>query len=537
MNERSAESAEVLVIGGGISGLALALAAARQGLRVTVLEADDFGGGATANSLRIVHGGLRYLQTLNVRRARRSIRARRDLMKLAPDVIRPIECRIPLSTWGVRSRVPLTIACLLADALGWDKNAGLAENDRLPGSNVWTPVSLYPDSVSTEKTPAIGWWDAVLSQPHRLIATLVRQCDSLGVSLVNHARVTELVVDTDNRVSGARYQRIGESSSTLLRCRVVVDVAGHGGRLFRRRIGSLRPVCDWVGAANFLLDEQTSGSCAIGLRVRERNGANDGAEKLGKKRDFFFVPTPSGVLAGTTYTHVEPDSEINAVLTLAYEQLLDEISRARADRAISTSDVRHFFWGLLPAASRGAGSASSRLLSRDIVIDGTKEFGLAGYIRVQGVKLTTAFELASRVVPLLQQYHSKDDSDEPVGLPELATTTVAETPAVLSLDTPSAVKLTLESMESDDVRDLVRHCVHHEYALTLEDLLQRRLGLLPFDYPGEPLRRRLAEHMARLLSWDDSRTTQELRHAESVQTEDPLNSFALAASSAKGVGL
>jgi glycerol-3-phosphate dehydrogenase len=157
------------------------------------------------------------------------------------------------------------------------------------------------------------------------------------------------------------------------------------------------------------------------------------------------------------------------------------------------------------------------------------------------VKLTTAFELASRVVPLLQQYHSNnyanDHSDEPVGSSEFATTSVAETPAVLSLDTPSAVKRALESMENDDVRELVRHCVHHEYALTLEDLLQRRLGLLPFDYPGEQLRRSLAEHMARLLDWDDARTTQELRQADSVQTEDPLNSFALAATSAKGVGL
>lgn len=537
MNDKPAETAEVLVIGGGISGLALALAAARQELRVTVLEADDFGGGATANSLRIVHGGLRYLQTLNVRRARRSIRARRDFMKLAPDVIRPMECRIPLSTWGIRSRVPMTIACLFADALGWDKNSGLAENNRLPGSNVLTSVLLHPESTNTENIPAIGWWDAVLSQPHRLMAALVRQCDSLGIRLVNHARVTELVVDKDDRVVGARYQRIGDSSTTRLRCRVVVDVAGHGGRLFRRRIGSLRPVCDWVGAANFLLDEPSPGAWAIGLRVRERNGASGGAESLGKKRDFFFVPTPSGVLAGSTYTHLEPGAGIDSALELAYEQLLDEISRARPDRDISASNVKHLFWGLLPAGPKGVGSASSRLLSRDLVIDGAREFGVAGYIRVQGVKLTTAFELASRVVPLLQQYHSKDDSDEPVGLPEFATTSVAETPAVLSLDTPSAVKLTLESMESDDVRELVRHCVHHEYALTLEDLLQRRLGLLPFDYPGEQLRRSLAEHMARLLSWDDSRTTQELRHAESVHTQDPLNSFTLAASSAKGVGL
>jgi len=533
-NNELQQSSEILVIGGGISGLALALAAAQQGLQVTVLEAGDFGGGATANSSRIVHGGLRYLQTLNLKRARRSIRARRELMRLAPDVVRPIECRIPVSTWGVRSRIPLTIACLFADILGWDKNSGLSGDGRLPGSNVWKPISLYPGKERSKGIPAIGWWDAILSQPHRLVARLVGKCNSLGIRLVNHARVTELVVDESKGITAVLYQRMGDDVPSRLGVQAVVDASGHGGRSFRRRIAAIKRECDWVGAANFLLDEQPSSSCAIGLRARECGG-KEGATKLGKWRDFFFVPTPSGLLAGTTYTFADPDAKPALAKSLAYQQLMDEINRARPDREVSAENIKHFFWGLLPATIAASGSASSRLLGRDLIVDGAKNYGLPGYYRVQGVKLTTAFELAYRVVPMLLRYRSSVDRGGLKGSTEVASSAEIVAPTILMLASPSDLKTTLSSMTDDEIRNMVSHCVRQEYAQTLEDLLQRRLGLLPCDYPNEQMRRSLAQEMATQLGWDESRLAKELELAESLVAEGPTLSFDLAASSTTAI--
>src|SRR3954468_23664027 len=88
---------DVLVVGGGIYGLTLAYDAAQRGLSVALVERDDFGGGASFNHLRTIHGGLRYLQTLDLSRARESVRERRTIARIAPHTARPVPFALSLS--------------------------------------------------------------------------------------------------------------------------------------------------------------------------------------------------------------------------------------------------------------------------------------------------------------------------------------------------------------------------------------------------------------------------------------------------------
>src|SRR3954463_4928225 len=87
---------DVLVVGGGIYGLTIAYDAAQRGLSVALIERDDFGSGTSFNHLRTIHGGLRYLQTLDITRARESIRERRTLAQIAPHAIRPLPFALPV---------------------------------------------------------------------------------------------------------------------------------------------------------------------------------------------------------------------------------------------------------------------------------------------------------------------------------------------------------------------------------------------------------------------------------------------------------
>src|SRR5438105_9160748 len=93
---------DLLVVGGGIYGLTIAYDAAGRGLSVALIERDDFGSGASFNHLRTIHGGLRYLQTLDVVRARESVRERRTLARIAPAAVRPLGFVLPLTRSWMR---------------------------------------------------------------------------------------------------------------------------------------------------------------------------------------------------------------------------------------------------------------------------------------------------------------------------------------------------------------------------------------------------------------------------------------------------
>src|SRR5438874_10394898 len=87
---------DVLVVGGGIYGLTIAYDAAQRGLAVALIERDDFGSGSSFNHLRTIHGGLRYLQSLDFARARESVRERRTLARLAPHTLQPLPFVLPV---------------------------------------------------------------------------------------------------------------------------------------------------------------------------------------------------------------------------------------------------------------------------------------------------------------------------------------------------------------------------------------------------------------------------------------------------------
>src|SRR5579872_5478319 len=104
---------DVLVVGGGIYGLTTAYDAAQRGLSVALIERDDFGSGASFNHLRTIHGGLRYLQTLDVQRARESVRERRTLACIAPEGVRPLGFVLPLTRSLTRGVAAMRVGLLL----------------------------------------------------------------------------------------------------------------------------------------------------------------------------------------------------------------------------------------------------------------------------------------------------------------------------------------------------------------------------------------------------------------------------------------
>src|SRR5919206_3439027 len=104
---------DVLVVGGGIYGLTIAYDAAQRGLSVALIEADDFGSGASFNHLRTIHGGLRYLQSFDLSRARESVRERRTLARIAPHAVQPLVFALPIKRSLTRGKLVMRAGFLI----------------------------------------------------------------------------------------------------------------------------------------------------------------------------------------------------------------------------------------------------------------------------------------------------------------------------------------------------------------------------------------------------------------------------------------
>ena len=128
---------DLLVIGGGVAGAATAWDAALRGLSVALLERGDFGGATSAESLKVVHGGVRYLQHLDIVRVRESARERRALLRAAPHLVHPMQFVIPAYGHGMKGPEILAAGFTVLNLLTADRNAGVGDRmRRIPAARI-----------------------------------------------------------------------------------------------------------------------------------------------------------------------------------------------------------------------------------------------------------------------------------------------------------------------------------------------------------------------------------------------------------------
>jgi glycerol-3-phosphate dehydrogenase len=208
---------DVVVVGGGITGAATAWDAAQRGLSVALLERGDFGGATSAESLKVVHGGVRYLQHLDVVRVRESSGERRALLRMAPHLVQPMPFVVPTYGHGMRGPEILGVAFALLNALTADRNRGITDPARrIPAAGIVSRsrvLEWFPEINKEGLTGAGVFYDGQLFNPPRLVWALVRTA-ARGVA----ERAVDLVYDKLGRTA-----RPSRTAVTRI----------HGGDLFR----------------------------------------------------------------------------------------------------------------------------------------------------------------------------------------------------------------------------------------------------------------------------------------------------------------
>src|SRR5947207_13788869 len=206
LDRLTASTFDVLVVGGGICGLTIAYDAAQRGLAVALIERDDFGSGASFNHLRTIHGGLRYLQTLDIKRARESVRERRTLARIAPHAVQPLVFALPITRSITKGKLAMRAAFLLDRFVAAGRNRGVPPSHRLPAGRVvsrGTAIQRLPGLRRQGLTGAAVWYDYETTEADRLTLAWALAAAEHGAMLANHVEATSLAVRS-GRVAGIR---------------------------------------------------------------------------------------------------------------------------------------------------------------------------------------------------------------------------------------------------------------------------------------------------------------------------------------------
>jgi glycerol-3-phosphate dehydrogenase len=382
LDRLAARTFDILVVGGGICGLTIAYDAAQRGLSVALIEGNDFGSGASFNHLRTIHGGLRYLQTLDIRRARVSIRERATLARIAPQAVRPLPFVLPLYRSLFAGATAMRAGFLLDRLVAFDRNRGVPEALRLPAGRLVSredAAQRFPGLRRQGLTAAAMWYDYVSLESDRLTFSFALAADEHGATLANHTEAISLVV-AGRRVTGVRARDRQSGRELDIAAQLTVNATG----------GELDRLLTPLGIATGL-------PLLKAMNLVTRRPAVD--EALGGRgpsgRTLFLLPWRGRALAGTWESAHAVEADEVKVTSGEVSSFAHELNHAFPTLDLRLDDVTLVHRGVVPAVRSGDGRV--RLEGRERIRDHVRD-GIEGLLSVAGTKYTTARAVAEHVV-------------------------------------------------------------------------------------------------------------------------------------------
>jgi glycerol-3-phosphate dehydrogenase len=379
---------DLVIAGGGIYGVALAREAALNGLSVAVMDKGDFCAEASANSLKIIHGGLRYLQQADLPRFVESVRERRFFLRAAPHLVEVISCAMPTRGHLMKSRAVMSCGLLLNDLLSWNRNVGVPGTNRMGRGSVVSRADwlrIAPDLDDPRFTGAARWFDGMAYSTERLALALLESAVEAGAEAANYAEVTGFEA-AGHAIAGVRVRDRLAGGEFTVRARHTIAC---GGAWVRELLGtSPRPLsCPAYQPAlamNVILKRQLVADTALGLMC--------GAGRL-----LFLVPWRGRTLAGTYYRLHEGPCDEMRVTGRDVDAFLRDLNSAYPSARLGRDDVAMVHAGLLPCSGLDA-KGEPAILRHYRVVDHARADAVPGLTTILGVKYTTARDVAARVL-------------------------------------------------------------------------------------------------------------------------------------------
>ncbi|MBB6172938.1 glycerol-3-phosphate dehydrogenase [Nocardiopsis mwathae] len=489
---------DLLVIGGGILGTSVAWMATQAGLRVAMVDAGDFAGATSSASSKLVHGGLRYLQTGNVKLVAENHRERRALSKdVAPHLVNPMPFLVPVYKGGPHGAAKMGAGVFLYSALS-------AFGDGVGHVKSPQNAQRLAPGLKTQGLKAVAAYGDHQMNDSRVAIMTVRAAVDAGAVVLNHARVEGLRT-TNGRVTGADLRDGVDGAEFGIDARLVLNATGPWvDHLRRMEDAAADPSIRLSKGAHLVVKADRPWRAALTIPVD-------------KYRVSFAIPWEGQLLLGTTDEEYVGDPAEVGVVQSDIDQILGEASTAIDSAQLDPAKINYAFAGLrvLPGGPGGTSSAK-----RETVV--TR--GRGGMLSVAGGKWTTYRHIGQMVIERLKTLGSVPLAEEmsptlkTVPLPGLGSPAAVAHRLVVDQEPPVRMDplvarhlATHYGSVSMDIAELVRRDpalgerIHpdgpdiwaqvvfardHEWAVTPEDVLRRRTTVTIRGLDDEDVRKR-----------------------------------------------
>ena len=362
----------VVIIGGGINGVAVARECALAGKRTLLVEQNDFASGVTSRSTRIIHGGLRYLEHGEVGLVRESVRERERLLRERSHLVHPVQFLFLLNEQSRRSAMKV--------------RAGLWLYQRLAGRKTGNPSEMELMRVQRSLDAGHQWLllnyeDAQCEFPERLVAEWMTEAADAGAVVRNHCEVLAINV-AQGRAQGVLLRDRITGKDERVNAGWILNCTGPwADRICQRStVRTGKPMLGGIRGSHIILP-RFPGSPTAALYTE----ASDG-------RPVFVLPWNEQVMVGTTEVPDSSDPAKTAPSTDEIEYLLRTVSRLFPKAKFSAHDIKYAFAGVRPLPNAPPGKPSA--ITRRHFLHDHSDDGAARLISVIGGKLTTAASLA-----------------------------------------------------------------------------------------------------------------------------------------------
>ena len=463
---------DVIVIGGGATGLATAWDAISRGLKVALIEAEDFTKSTSSRSTKLVHGGVRYLQKGEVGLVREALHERARLLYNAAEFTRPL--RFILPTTHVLAGYYYRFGMLLYDFLAGQ--AGIERAKLLSRSQV---EEKLPGIVLDGLAGGVAYSDAQFDDTALAIAT-AQAIQAGGGVVLNYAKVSELLTEKD-KIIGVKVDERETGESWEMRAKVVINATGIFSDVLRKENDVPRSWTVRTSRGSHLVCPRSVMPGDHGLIIPK---TKDG-------RVLFAIPWKQHVVIGTTDVPTDEPMLDPAPNSEEVSFILEEASLALG---VTAEQVTSRWAGLRPLVSR-AGVTNTAKLSRKHIIETSPR----GMISVLGGKWTTARKMGEDAVDAALECAR-------IAAPPSST---ADRPLTRHGARPPADGLLDEGLALDQER-IIEAC-RYGFARTLEDVMTRRFRWLQLDaQKALEAAPEISRIMAKEFHWDEAKTTAQL---------------------------